>query len=501
MSEHHFYTNIDVNSVVTPFLARAAEEVREGKADAVSVLYPFVDVYAGSQITDVVFDIFCQFSNTDSNVWNDYAYKYGQTVENGISVNYHEKFEGLYAFNKRYGVDPYKVWIERCRERGLHPWISVRMNDCHCPDDEACFLRSDFFYEAREKGYMVGNHYGYYRYCYDYSAEEVRKRMLEYIKEQLERYDTDGIELDFSREIICFDYLNNPDCVSIMNRFMRDVKHIAEDAETRRGHRIRIGVRLMRDYRQCRVYGFDAETWVNENLVDMICVCPRWASCDSNMPVGEWKNAFPGIEISAGLTDLILNSFVNAGCSPATIAAYTVRYLSDSADSMYLFNFFINPYDIESPLTKVFLKINDTCGNIETALQQNLRHIVTYQDIAPETCARWQPFPITLSENAEVISVNTGVLPEGRKYAVIIGFHNGSPDLTDIAVDGNILTDFIPADRSITEPDIPVFADKDTVLYRAEMTKPETAVPVFSFLKKNPDDTVCISYLETEIYR
>ena len=48
----HFYTNIDINSVVTPFLNRAAEIDAADPA----VLYPFVDAYAGTQITDILFE-------------------------------------------------------------------------------------------------------------------------------------------------------------------------------------------------------------------------------------------------------------------------------------------------------------------------------------------------------------------------------------------------------------------------------------------------------------
>jgi len=498
--EQHFYTNIDINSVVTPFLAEAAEDVKAGKADAVSVLYPFVDVYAGTQITDVLFDIFCQFSNTDSTVWSDYGYKYGQTVENGISVDYRDRFEGIYTFNKGFGTDPYSVWFDRCRQRGLHPWISIRMNDCHCPDETACFLRSDFFYEARAKGYMVGDDYGYYRYCFDYAKAEVRKRMLAYISEQLTRYDVDGIELDFSREYICFDYVNNRDAINIMNGFMREAKRLVENAEARHGHKIRIGVRLMRDPVQCRAYGLDAEAWVKEKLVDMICVCPRWASCDSDMPIGLWKSAFPDTEIAAGVTDLILRSSANVGCSPAAIAAYSVRYLADSADAMYLYNFFINPYHAENESEKKKAVMNLRCGRLDTALSLPLRHIVTYQDVAPEPFTRWRPLPCTLDGEPTVLTVNLGIIPENRRFAVILGFHEGNPAMTGITLNAQPLTVFSPVEHGSVEPELPPYADKDTTLYRMEIEKPASAQLTFSFRRKNPDDTVCISYLEIECF-
>ena len=188
--KRRFYTNIDINSVTTPFLNRASETDPADK----TVLYPFVDQYAGTQLTDVLFDMFCQYAAFDTAAWSTYRDKYAQTEENGVPVDYREQYRGLCAFHD-HGIDPYAVWFERCREVGLTPWISLRMNDCHCPDDEACFLRSDFFYEARDNGWMVGEDYGYYRWCFDYAVPEVRKRMLVLVEDVLRQYDADGLDL------------------------------------------------------------------------------------------------------------------------------------------------------------------------------------------------------------------------------------------------------------------------------------------------------------------
>ena len=496
--KRNFYTNIDINSVVTPFLTQAMHDVDAGRAEPVGALYPFVDVYAGSQLTDVLFDIFCQFSNTDSEIWSDYSFKYEQTEENGVAVDYHPQYEGIYAFNRRFGVDPYRVWIDRCRQNGLRAWLSIRMNDCHCPDDEAGFLRSEFFYEARRKGWMVGAHYGYYRHCFDYAVPEVRNRMLAYIEEQLNRYSADGLELDFSRELICFDYVNNPDCCGIMNEFMREVKRLVEKAEEKCGHKILIGVRLMRDMEQCRVYGFDPRTWVNEQLVDMLCVCPRWASCDSDMPIAAWKQAFPHTEIAAGVTDLILRSSDNVGCSPATIAGYSLRYLGDGADSMYLFNFFMNPYCIYAPRERDILEINNRCGRMDSVSTRTLRHIVTYQDAVPEPCTPWRPLPLTVNAAPVPLSVKLGGLPKSRSYAVILGFTEGSPEGAEIRLDGQPLTEFTPVTHGAVEPTrLPFTA---AVLYRCEIAPPAADTLLFTFRANRKQVAVCIGYVEIEIF-
>lgn len=489
--DRRYYSNIDINSAVTPFLNRAAGE----KSPCRETLYPFVDVYRDTQVTDVLFDIFCQYSNTDSRIFSDYAYKYAQKTENGQPVDYHDFYTGLYAFNKEYGIDPYAVWFDRCRQNGIRPWISIRMNDCHCPDDETSFLRSDFFYKARANGWCVGEKYGYYRWCFDYSVPEVRDMMLAYIAEQTERYDVDGLELDFSREIICFDYPDCPDRVEIMNGFMREVKKTVSKAEKRLGHRIRTGVRLMRDIDQCLYYGFDAATWEKEKLADMICVCPRWASCDSDMPVAEWKNRLKHTEISAGVTDLVLKNTDNIGLSRAVVSGYTVKYLSEGADSMYLFNMFQNPYDTESKNGK-YNEINRFCGTSETAGSMPYRYIETYQDSVPSGFKPYDPFPVEIAESRVRFTMNPGYIGKGRKCSLVLGFSEGGAADVKIIVNGKEYR-FEKSTGSRIDTDSLPYCKKGTVLYRAETGCPDTGEINIEFIPKGHKTTV--NYAEIEV--
>jgi hypothetical protein len=233
---------------------------------------------------------------------------YNRRVENGVNVRYDlYEYKGIYQWYT-HGIDPYDVWFRRCRQQNMEAWLSVRMNDCHGPDEPSYFLRSDFFYEAREKGWMIGDAHGYYRYCFDYAVPEVRRRMLAYVEEQLDRYDVDGLELDFMREIKCFDYLNCPDAVDIMNDFMRDVHKLTLTAAQKWGHPIKRSVRLPREIDQCLIYGFDPQAWVREGLVEHITVTPRWMSCDNDMPIAQWKKTMPQAEISAGIETLCLGN-------------------------------------------------------------------------------------------------------------------------------------------------------------------------------------------------
>ena len=463
--------NIDLNSVVWPFLDQALQEETISEA----TLYPFVDQYKaieGSQVKAISFCVFCQYSTTDSKVWTDYYEKWKSKTENGVEVNYDKQFGSIVRFNKEYGLDPWKIWFQRTRELGMEAWLSVRMNDCHCPYDPASFLRSDFFYEAREKGWMIGEQYGYKQYCFDYAVPQVRQKMLDYIEEQLDRYDVDALEMDFMREIHCFDYLNCPDRAGIMNDFVGKVRQRVDAAAKKWGHPIKLTAILMRDPDQNLVFGFDTATWVKEGWIDHITPAPRWACCDSDMPIAEWRSRYPGIELSAGVMDLL---FVRGFISSDVTNALAANYISQGVDYMYLYNHFLNPYDPPTFYTNNIKDNMNRTGLPETVFSSRRRHIVLYQDTCPIGCDPYEPLPFSVTDVGKSISVSTGYIPEGKQGTLVVGFSEGCPHCTQISVNGLPCRDFRP------HAGIPCQSTDQTILqsYAAEgITLLECSIPL-----------------------
>ncbi len=417
--------NIDANTVVEPFLNAVAAKENPVRED----LYPFVDQYAGTGITDILFNIFCQYSFVDSRVWSDYAYKYGQTEENGIAVDYRDRNRSIYRLKQELGLDPHQIWIDRTRELGMNPWISIRMNDCHCPDEEVAFLRSEFFYEAREKGWMIGSHYGYFRWCFDYAVPEVRQKMLDYLREQLARYDVYGVELDFQREIYCFDYINNPNCHEIMTQFMRDARQIVKVAGESWGHPIQIGVRLGRDLEQNKIFGFDAVTWAKERLIDLVVPTPRWNTNDDEMPIAHWVESLPGVAVRAGLEILVKRQTNNAAITAEVARSLTAKYLNQGSDGIYMFNLFIGHGNSET-INEQFREIYRTCCSLEQALALPQRYVVMWQDTYPEGCAPSWPLPIPLTSEGGSLDIDLGILPQVCDCTLTLGVEGKLHQLT-----------------------------------------------------------------------
>lgn len=416
------FLNIDINTVTFPFLSRIAGKERVTEKD----LFPFVDQYAGTQVTDLAFNIFCQISMTPSDAWSDVLDVYDRREENGVAVDYTEIMGHYHKLYRLHKIDPHAVWLARCREKGITPWLSVRMNDCHCPDETAVWIRGKEFYEGTERGWKIGEKYGYQRHCFDYANAEFRARMLAYLEEQVLRYDADGLELDFSREWYCFDLEKTPHPAPVMTDFVRSVRGMLHRAESKWGHHIRLHVRFMRDIEQNRIFGFDAAAMIEEKLIDSLSVAPRWATNDSHMPIAAWRSAFPDFPIYAGVTDLTILQFADAGIA----AGYAASFLSQGADKIYLYNFFTSP---DSPKAD-YARLHRICGDLTTLIGSPRRMIVTRQDITPND----QVFvPLPAKADGYTLPLPTGPIGVKEQLSLVIGFDRevGEDEIT-VLLDG-----------------------------------------------------------------
>ena len=444
------YVNIDINSIVTPFLDRTAAKPDYKTKD----LYPFVDQYLKTHTTDLLFCTFCQYSATDSVFWSTYADKYEQTEENGVPVDYKDSYTGIYKIHKEYGDDPYDVWFKRCKEIGINAWLSVRMNDCHRNgNSDPYFLYSDFLYEAEEKGWTLGDEYGrYYGRSFDYGVKEVRDKYLGYIKEQLERYDVYGIELDYMREPMCVKYgtTDKAECIATMTNFMREAKKIVTDCEKLHGHKIKIAVRVPRDYEQRLYHGFDAVTWASEGLIDVLIPTPRFASSDNGIPVAEWKKLAPHVELAPGIETPVVTVPDRQGfMSAATARGSLASFVAQGADSLYTFNYFMDPADsegaganLEAHLYSRSKEVLTSCnGEYEDMLSHPTRFAVIWQEnnYFPFAHPLWKPIPKLIGDTPESFEVTTGNIPEDKSIRLVMGF-DSIKDGMEVSINGNVLS-------------------------------------------------------------
>jgi len=124
------------------------------------------------------------------------------------------------------GVDPYAEMFEQARRRGREALLSFRVNDAHGND----FLRTQFWQDHPQYRLGAG--------ALDFRHPEVREYVLALAGEAVERYDCDGLELDFNRFPTFFGESTADERIAWMNDFVRRARELLDRAQERRGRRL-----------------------------------------------------------------------------------------------------------------------------------------------------------------------------------------------------------------------------------------------------------------------
>ena len=181
------------------------------------------------------------------------------------------------------GCDGLSLVIEFCRRNGIEVFWSLRMNDFH--DNWHPWMLTPFKREhpelllfqpediGRPRQGLVEPHMN--ATALDYGREEIRDRACAIIRHVCERYDIDGIELDFLRQPIYFRPTLDgrpvePEHVTIMSGFMARVRELTEKAGKDRGKPILVAVTVPNVPALALGIGLDIETWLRDDRIDMV---------------------------------------------------------------------------------------------------------------------------------------------------------------------------------------------------------------------------------------
>lgn len=179
------------------------------------------------------------------------------------------------------GTDPLEMASEFCRKNGMEIFVSLRVNDVH--DAWMPRLRSPYKQAhpellLRATGKPRVNGEGV---AFDFTHAENRERIVSLLEEMMERYDVDGIVLDFMRFPIFFPstYEGNSatdDERTLMTGMIRKIRQTADRIGRRRGRYFLFGVRVFESPEACRAIGLDIETWLRQQLVDLVFAGSDW---------------------------------------------------------------------------------------------------------------------------------------------------------------------------------------------------------------------------------
>ncbi len=251
------------------------------------------------------------------------------------------------------GHDPLGLVIDRARAKGMETFITFRPNEVHWVDKADSFpyslLVSRFWREHPQwrigkpgdplsplhreilgprtnpvvAGWLPGG--------MNFAIPEVRARRLAQLRECCQRFDIDGLDIDFQRFPMYFRRGEEAANVSTMTEWIAEVRKMTRQVARRRGRPILLSVRVMAKPNQNTGLGLDPIDWARKGLVDFIIVS-HYLHNNFPLPVQDYRKRLPAsMPIYASI------ELERKGDAYRRIAR---QLYADGADGIMLFNFF-----------------------------------------------------------------------------------------------------------------------------------------------------------------
>ena len=182
----------------------------------------------------------------------------------------------LYLDLAETGVDWLAEEIAACRQRGVSPWVSVRMNDPHgylekwvdnpinCPlfkDPENRLSGTPLRPGRLEDVLWVG---------LNYERPAVRDYMLRMITELVTDYDAEGLELDYLRTPAICEPNASQQTIDTLTAWTAEVRALTKARAAKTGRPYPLGLRIPANLGALRSIGLDIAAIVDAGLVDFL---------------------------------------------------------------------------------------------------------------------------------------------------------------------------------------------------------------------------------------
>ena len=185
------------------------------------------------------------------------------------------------------GTDAIQLTVDFCRKRRIEVFYSYRINDIHLaflPVERSTWWREHPEYRMGTAAGITENDASEYPAtdprCWGWASlnfeiPEVREYLLSIIEDVANRYDLDGVEIDYFRAPLFF--LPNLELepatkqqLDILTDFQRQVRLIAVRAGEKRGRPMLVAARVPTTVSRCQYVGIDIERWLKEDLLDVM---------------------------------------------------------------------------------------------------------------------------------------------------------------------------------------------------------------------------------------
>ena len=190
-------------------------------------------------------------------------------------------FFNLYLDLVEAGLDWLAETSKSCRRRGISPWVSIRMNDMHGAENpEGSHFNCPLFKNPKYRlsGTRINPRDGAQAYwqALDYAHKEVRDFMLSVIREPLEDYDFDGVELDWLRNPHCCEPNASRKTIDTLTSWFADVRALTEARSRKIGQPVPVGLRVPGSLGYLRSIGIDVADLARRGVIDFVIFSNFW---------------------------------------------------------------------------------------------------------------------------------------------------------------------------------------------------------------------------------
>ncbi len=190
-------------------------------------------------------------------------------------------FPGLNEWRKQ-GIDFLETLVTETHKRGREAFWNERISEvdmpqpfCSCPHESP--LRENYLKKAHPDWVVKC---WWPQGLWNLANPELRRHKIRRLKELVENYDLDGLQLDFARHTPCL-----PPEAEWKNRehvteFVRMTRTMLQEMEKIKDKPLLLAVRVAETIDGCHRDGFEVEKWAKENLVDVFTLGGRTGEVD-----------------------------------------------------------------------------------------------------------------------------------------------------------------------------------------------------------------------------
>ena len=244
------------------------------------------------------------------------------------------------------GGDPVGNTLSACREYGKDFIASFRMNDYHYTNDKT-WSTHNLFWREHPEYWLYDSDSDYWQRLHNYMIPEVREFYFDIIEEFVNKYDIDGLELDFMRSMM---YFYPEEAVEqgtpVMTDFVGRVRDLLDRAGNERGKYIPLIVKLPETVSKAVNNGFDAAEMDRLGYIDAVHLSfGDFASTE--IEVEQYKNILKNSQLFAEITWITYQRMpARKYTTVETYNAIAYNLLSRGVDTLTVFNtgYFGDPY-------------------------------------------------------------------------------------------------------------------------------------------------------------